>query len=996
MKTRLSGVRPIVAAAATIAIAVVTLPMASAPAAADAAAAVGSASMSIDMSSSTASYAAVGDVVSFTDTVTNTGTVPLTDVVVSDALASPAGTTSAPTCQSVSGGGSCTGGDAASLPSGAVAVFAASYAVNQSDLDNGTVSGSASVTGTAAGGTVSATSNPTSVAAVARPVVTLVASATVPASPDGRYSAGQSVDYAYAIGNSGNVTLSPVSLTDSLPGLSAPSCPDNTLAPGATETCTATKTATAADVGAGSLTDAAVVTATPPHGMGVTATSSTTVTADGAPSDPTPTATVGAGPSTASVMRVPASEGPIRGPTQGQSGTQHPSISLTKTATVENSSNGRYAMAGQTVDYSYLVTNTGNVKLDPVVLKDPMTGLQGLRCPGTGLAAGQSETCTATYTVTLADMDAGSITNTATVSGTPTCGGPNVRATSSATVYARQQPSISLTKTATVEGSTDGRYSAAGQTVDYSYLIANTGNVVLDPVTLQDPMPGLVGLQCPDTALFPGISELCTASYTTTQADVAAGSITNKATAVGTPTCGPKVWSTSSATVYGEKAPGIALTKTATVVGSADGRFSAAGQTIDYSYLVTNTGNVKLDPVTLQDAKPDLQGLACPDTALVPGASETCTATYITTQADVDAGVIKNTATATGHPPCGHPVTATSTAVVYGQQSPSIAVVKTANVPAVSALGQSVLYTFTVTNTGNVTLHDVDVTDAQAAPSLDASLGPITCANGTNGSFTLAPGARATCSATYTVTQADLTNGSVTDTATATGHPPSGPPVTATSTLTLPVTLITVTKAVNLTTIVAGSAAPIVYTITVTNAGTAATTDPIIVTDAAPAGTTLVASSPVCATGGPSTCSVSTSGGTITWTIAAGVAPTSVYTLTYAVTLDSSEVGGDTIVNTAMWTGPSCNPPTATCSSNTVVTTVTAAPVTKLASTPPAATPPAPVSAPVSSAPPAIAFTGAYLSRELIIGLAAAALGSALVTLARRRRRSPGGAVKPH
>ena len=44
---------------------------------------------------------------------------------------------------------------------------------------------------------------------------------------------------------------------------------------------------------------------------------------------------------------------------------------------------------------------------------------------------------------------------------------------------------------------------------------------------------------------------------------------------------------------------------------------------------------------------------------------------------------------------------------------------------------------------------------------------------GTNGNIRLAPGATDVCSATYTVTQADLTNNSVKDTATVTGQPPN-------------------------------------------------------------------------------------------------------------------------------------------------------------------------------------------------------------------------------
>ena len=44
--------------------------------------------------------------------------------------------------------------------------------------------------------------------------------------------------------------------------------------------------------------------------------------------------------------------------------------------------------------------------------------------------------------------------------------------------------------------------------------------------------------------------------------------------------------------------------------------------------------------------------MTCPSTALAPGATTTCTsAAYSITQADVDAGVVSNTATATATAP---------------------------------------------------------------------------------------------------------------------------------------------------------------------------------------------------------------------------------------------------------------------------------------------------------------------------------------------------------
>jgi len=92
-------------------------------------------------------------------------------------------------------------------------------------------------------------------------------------------------------------------------------------------------------------------------------------------------------------------------------------------------------------------------------------------------------------------------------------------------------------------------------------------------------------------------------------------------------------------------APALTLVKSA-----AESSYYAAGQTINYDYLVTNTGNVTLSAVGVVDAHAGLAGLNCPDATLVPSASETCSATYQVTPADLNAGSIINTATAQGTP----------------------------------------------------------------------------------------------------------------------------------------------------------------------------------------------------------------------------------------------------------------------------------------------------------------------------------------------------------
>ncbi len=151
--------------------------------------------------------------------------------------------------------------------------------------------------------------------------------------------------------------------------------------------------------------------------------------------------------------------------------------------------------------------------------------------------------------------------------------------------------------------------------------------------------------------------------------------------------------------------------------------------------------------------------------ALLPGVSSTITENYTVTLADLNSGQIDNTATATGTYG-GDTYTDQASVTVPGTQDPEIRIVKTAQETSFTAPGQTINYTLTVTNTGNVTLTGVTVSDPNAVVSCPGD------------PYTLAPGQTVTCTATHTVTSADVTAQRITNVATVTGNPPSGPPVT--------------------------------------------------------------------------------------------------------------------------------------------------------------------------------------------------------------------------
>ena len=174
--------------------------------------------------------------------------------------------------------------------------------------------------------------------------------------------------------------------------------------------------------------------------------------------------------------------------------------------------------------------------------------------------------------------------------------------------------------------------------------------MTLTGVTVTDP---LTNLNCFVGTLLPGQTDSvsCSATYTLTQADINAGTRANTATVSGFDPDNESVTDDDTATVPLPKAASILLDKVATPhfdVAAPAGR-ADAGDTISYGFTVTNTGNVTLTNVVVTDP---LTGLSCTVGTLQPGQSHTtCAALYTLTQADVNAGVRANTATAAGLDP---------------------------------------------------------------------------------------------------------------------------------------------------------------------------------------------------------------------------------------------------------------------------------------------------------------------------------------------------------
>lgn len=775
-----------------------------------------------------------GNTVTYTYVLTNTGALDIHSVSISESAGSFTGTGTRPT-PAIDNAATGTADDDGILAVGEVWTYAAAYTVTQADRDSGSLTNSATASGlnpsNAAVSDVSdsgnesvdansdgnATNDPTVTALTRSPALKLVKTSSV---------SGSTVTYSYVVTNTGNVTLTTVTLGETALGFTGTGTrptpainnaatgtadDDNELDVGESWTYAATYTLTQADIDAGSVSNSATASARDPSNTAVSDVSDNGDEAVDANSD----GQAGNDPTVTTITRSPA-------------------LKLVKTS----------AVSGRTVTYTYAATNTGNVTLHSVSLGETagdFTGNGTLPSPAIDAAAtgtadddnllnvGETWTWTATYTLVDADYLAGSVSNSATVQAhdpsnasvsdmsdngdeavdADSDGNPGNDATETSAVMA---PALTLVKTASL--------TPTGLT--YRYAVTNTGNVGLHNVAISEsvvdfsgtgtlPSPQIdaaaTGTADDDGLLDVGETWVFEADYATTATDRTAGAVTNSATASALDLANAPVSDVSdngdpldgdaNPTVTALTGnPELTLVKTATV---------SAG-VIHYRYDVSNSGNVPLNTVAVAETSADftgtgslptasldaaLTGTADDDNALDPGETYVFTADYTLTQADIDAGSVSNSATATAQDANATPVSDVSDSgdeavdddsdgqagndptVTTITANPALRLTKTA-----AASGNNLVYTYVVTNTGNVTLTGISITETAGSftgtGTLPAPVIDGTATGSADDDNELDVGESWTYTATYTPTTADRDSGAVSNSATADATAPSG------------------------------------------------------------------------------------------------------------------------------------------------------------------------------------------------------------------------------
>ena len=370
--------------------------------------------------------------------------------------------------------------------------------------------------------------------------------------------------------------------------------------------------------------------------------------------------------------------------------------------------------------YSVTVENTGTTSLNNVVVTDSLITPSSQTCAT--VLPGATCVLTGDYTVDQDDVDAGTITNTGSVTSTEVPG----PTTDVETV------SVAQIATYTVVKNVDIPSLSVPGTLSYTIDVENTGNVRLTGVTPTDTLPdGSTGILSGPTGdagttgtLDIGEIWQYTISYFVSQVDIDAGTTLTNTVSVATNETGPE---SDTADTEIDASSSMTVVKTQTSANPIN-----APGVITYEIVVTNTGQTSLTNVVATDTLPGAgSGVALSgqvesitsDGILEVGETWTYTTNYTATQEDIDVGtdltnLVEVVTTEI-------PAAVSDTAVTEIDAVSSLSVDKSTVTTSISAPG-AIAYTIDVANTGDTSLTNVAVTDTLPDGSTGNVVGPTT------------------------------------------------------------------------------------------------------------------------------------------------------------------------------------------------------------------------------------------------------------------------------
>ena len=448
-----------------------------------------------------------------------------------------------------------------------------------------------------------------------------------------------------------------------------------------------------------------------------------------------------------------------------------PSFAVTKSAKLIEDGNDATQL-GDVIQYTIEIENTGNRVLTIDSIADQLSKLGGgaltlsadpsfvrsskNSAEGT-LKTQETATYIATYIISQEAIDAGGVSNVATVTVSDENGlltpvvsdDPDTSTPDDPTeTILTRTPDIEVTKTAEVTDDGNG-VNGPGDLITYMIQVANIGNVTLTNMLISDELnavtDGVPSLRIlkdqptyqesskgsSDGTLKVGEVATYMATYEIADADFTIDKLSNVATATATAPDSTTVDDANDPTeTLIEALASFTVAKEIDEVIDNGDLLDGAGDTVKYIITVTNTGNTILDQIQVVDTITDADGNPTDLTSdiqydtsgsgvegtLQVDETATYTVDYIITQTASDSGLVTNTVKVTANDPSDNLLEESAKVELPTGADPSMKVLKTWSnkddfAGGIVEVGDTVVFNIEVINTGNIVLTNITYQD---------------------------------------------------------------------------------------------------------------------------------------------------------------------------------------------------------------------------------------------------------------------------------------------
>ena len=323
---------------------------------------------------------------------------------------------------------------------------------------------------------------------------------------------------------------------------------------------------------------------------------------------------------------------------------------------VSTPANGEFYVKNETIQYEVVFQNLRGHELMNVKLTDPLIGSWVIDNAGQ-VHGRQTHVFSFSYKVQEEDVEAGFVSNTATVQWDNYKAGTKPQAsTNTVTVACGRMNPVTISKTVTSTAA-NGDWYVPGEKISFQVSVSNVSTMPLK-FSLHDPLyPGF--MMCSQLPLPAGDTVTYTYDYTVTDMDALNGSVSNYAfgqawddfrnyydltSATWLMDCGfPDTDGDGLPDIPFGVIHGLSVTKKEESL-PLNGQYYVEGEVIHYTITYTNVGELPLIDVEIFDLMGGMTAIGSAE-KLDPGESRNCYYQHTVTAGDVSHGTVTNSAT---------------------------------------------------------------------------------------------------------------------------------------------------------------------------------------------------------------------------------------------------------------------------------------------------------------------------------------------------------------